>query len=186
MSAKVKLLVKTGAQIRAGTDANVQVILEDVEGVKIPSYTLDLPLHDDLERGTLDVYTLSIPVNFSFVHKIYLTRDRKGYSDDWFCDYMIVQDFRGSQPRKIKNPNAPGILTEKNNGHNAEYYFPICRWIHAEHIYEFRPFATCLPSYDPTPEAREKDIQHKRKMYEYTQHGEGTPAQVCICLIFLK
>jgi len=51
---------------------------------------------------------------FARVDKLYLTRDSKGLMDDWYCDYIIVQDPRFARlqkHRKIKNLRNPGTVT---------------------------------------------------------------------------
>lgn len=60
-SMKAKVLVKTGDQDKAGTDANVYIQLEDNNGLKTSSLKLDKPCYDDLERGKLDTYNLLFP-----------------------------------------------------------------------------------------------------------------------------
>ena len=178
---KFKILVKTGDQERAGTDANVKVVLEDDYGIKCPPLKLDLPLYNDLERGTLDSYNLTIPPTFNIVKKLYITRDSKGHRDDWFCDYIIVQDPRGCETkthRKIKKSKHPHIVQSCHRGFPAEIYFPICRWVKAEHFYVFHDFATCLPQLDPTEHIRKADLDDKRRNYYYIQNISEGPSQV--------
>lgn len=48
--------VQTGDRPRAGTDANVYVILHGVDGQSSQKTKLDCFFHDDFERGQLDTF----------------------------------------------------------------------------------------------------------------------------------
>ncbi|MCL4148297.1 UNVERIFIED_CONTAM: hypothetical protein GTU68_063273 [Idotea baltica] len=180
--AKFRLLVKTGNQHHAGTDANVWVSFGDEFGLRAPPVHLDLPLHDDLERGTLDTYTQVIPATFGRLTTLFILRDSKGRSDDWFCDYVIVQDSRGTPPgtsfRKIKNLRSPGVIEGSHRGFAAEVYFPVCRWVRAEQEYVFVRYGTSLPPDDVTKKIREEDLKEKRDHYTFVVNLPGGPTQV--------
>ena len=186
----MNLLVKTGFMFGAGTDANVYVTLEDENGVLSSQKKLDKLFHDDLERGTLDSFSIKIPNDFSKVKTLHLERDEKGMKDDWYCEYIIVQDPRAlvgkSSPRKIKNKCHPGVDHREGNDKRLENYFPVHRWISHEHKYIFHEYATYLRQNDPTPNIRHADLLKKRSCYTYINKVERGPAQVSnVLLMFI-
>lgn len=182
-SMKARVLVKTGEQEKSGTDANVYLQFEDENGLKTTKLKLDLPFYDDLERGKLDSYVLLFPEGFERVVKMYMTRDKKGLLDGWFCDYVIIQDprfGRTKKHRKIKTPLAPGTVTslQDEDGPKAEYYFPVHRWVSDTHQYEFLEFGCYLPQFDPCRVLRVEDLEEKRNVYQYCVKIPNGPAQI--------
>lgn len=185
---KFKILVKTGNQEKAGTDANVWVMLEDENSTRTAPLKLDNLFYDDLERGVLDWYTQPIPAEFGKVKRLHVKRDRQGPGDDWFCDYIIVQDPRGlrdssSKFRGISKFRCPGIVMENNDGFSVETYFPICRWITADHTYSFKEYGVSLPNEDIMTNLRLRDLEAKRDSYKFVINMEYGPVQVS-CIVF--
>lgn len=186
MKKAFQLLVKTGDQEGAGTDANVYVTLEDENAVSSSRVKLDKIFYNDLERSTVDTYTVDCPENFGKVKNIRLTRDTSGFADDWFCDYIHVEDRRVPK-RKVSAKEASkkfvrnylGSLSLHDNSPTKDmYFFPIHRWVSAEHEYFFREFAIYLPQDDPTLEARKADLEKKKESYKYIVHKAGMVAQI--------
>lgn len=188
MGKNLQLIVKTGDQEGAGTDANVYVILEDEKGVSTPRVKLDKIFYNDLERCKKDTYNMDCPENFGKVSVMRLRRDASGIADDWFCDYIHVEDRRVNKKGTSKNSNSKSTRTYYNspslyNTTSDErdiYFFPIHRWIEHSHEYVFNEFAVCLPQHDPCPEPRRSDLEAKRRSYQYTVHSPGMVAQVRI------
>nr|XP_053629172.1 allene oxide synthase-lipoxygenase protein-like isoform X4 [Cherax quadricarinatus]XP_053629173.1 allene oxide synthase-lipoxygenase protein-like isoform X4 [Cherax quadricarinatus] len=180
------LVVKTGDQEGAGTDANVYVVLEDENGLVTPKVKLDKILYNDLERSKRDTYNIDCPTDFSKVKYLRLSRDTKGIADDWFCDYIHVEDRR--KPKKktskdhtkksTKNFLGSTYLKENSAQEKSVYFFPIHRWIAPTHDYLFHEYAVCLPQHDPCLDPRKADLEWKRSTYNYIVHAEGMVAQI--------
>jgi arachidonate 5-lipoxygenase len=151
-----KVVVKTGDKKRAGTDANIQIILHDAKGQQTKAAKLDNFLRDDFERGQTDKFTVKDPVDLSEIHQIELWRDDAGLYSDWFCDYVEVTNSRTKQ----------------------EFVFPLYRWIRPEFHYFIQHLDTFLPQNDPHKKQREMDLDEIRQKYQYTQRVAGLPCQV--------
>lgn len=180
------LVVKTGDQEGAGTDANVYVALEDEKGLVTPSVKLDKIFYNDLERSKRDTYNLECPVDFGIVKHLRLSRDTRGLADDWFCDYIHVED-RRTPKKKIskdhgtkskKNFLGSKYLQENSSTEKGVYFFPIHRWIAPKHDYHFHEYAVCLPQHDPCLGPRKADLERKRNAYNYIVHAAGMVAQI--------
>lgn len=156
-SLSYKVVVKTGDKKRAGTDANVRVILHDDKGQKTKAAKLDNFLRDDFERGQIDKFTVKDAVDLDEIHQIELWRDDAGMYSDWFCDYVEV------------------TINKKKQ----EFIFPIYRWIRPEFHYFIQHLDTFLPQDDPHREQRDMDLEDIRHKYQYTQRVPGLPCQVC-------
>ncbi|XP_071550914.1 polyunsaturated fatty acid 5-lipoxygenase-like isoform X2 [Panulirus ornatus] len=187
MKKAFQIVVKTGDQEGAGTDANVHVILEDEYGVTTPRLKLDKILYNDLERSKRDTYTIECPNDFGKVSRLRLSRDTVGIADDWFCDYIHVEDRRKPPMKKIaKTQTAKSIrnflgsnyLKENVAEQKGVYFFPIHRWVAPQHDYLFDEYATCLPQHDPCLEPRKSDLMKKRSSYTYIVRAEGLVAQI--------
>lgn len=187
MKKAFQLVVKTGDQEGAGTDANVWVVLEDERGRATPRVKLDKMLYNDLERSKRDTYNVDCPEDFSRVARIRLSRDSRGIADDWFCDYIHVEDRRNNNKRKIsKDTSSKGIrnflgsacLKENAGEEKTVYFFPIHRWVAPRNDYIFDEYGVCLPHHDVSLEARKADLQKKRESYNYIVHAPGMVAQV--------
>lgn len=195
MKKAFQLVVKTGDQEGAGTDANVWVVLEDEEGRESSRVKLDKILYNDLERSKRDTYDLECPSDFGRVSRLKVKRDSRGFADDWFCDYIHVEDRRGPKKKtskvqqKLQNTKA-GIRNFLGSNYLREnasttptaektvYFFPIHRWVSPKHEYLFYEYASCLPQLDPCLEARKDDLEKKRESYKYIVHDAGMVAQV--------
>lgn len=182
-----QIVVKTGDQEGAGTDANVHVVLEDEKGLLTPRLKLDKILYNDLERSKRDTYNVDCPEDFGKVVRLRLSRDTTGIADDWFCDYIHVEDRRKAPMKKIaKNQTSKSIrnflgstyLKENVAEEKGVYFFPIHRWVAPEHNYLFDEYATCLPQHDPCLEPRKSDLAKKKSSYSYIVRAEGLVAQV--------
>ncbi|KAK3858939.1 hypothetical protein Pcinc_034902 [Petrolisthes cinctipes] len=195
MKKAFQLVVKTGDQEGAGTDANVWVVLEDEEGRESSKVKLDKILYNDLERSKRDTYSLECPSEFGQVARLKLKRDNRGLADDWFCDYIHVEDRRGPKRKTSKEQqklqsSSKGIRNFLGSNYLREnaattpttektvYFFPIHRWVSPKHEYLFHEYGSSLPHLDPCLEARRSDLEKKRESYKYIVHAEGMVAQV--------
>ncbi|XP_076063711.1 polyunsaturated fatty acid 5-lipoxygenase-like isoform X2 [Oratosquilla oratoria] len=60
-----------------------------------------------------------------------------------------------------------------------EYFFPISRWVKANHTYSFEEYDTKLPQqHPPECQQRKQELLQKREAYQYTVRVEGGPCQV--------
>lgn len=151
-----KVLVKTGDRKRAGTDANVRIVLHGEDDNATQPVKLDKRFRDDFERGKLDDFQIKDDTYLEKIYKIELWRDNAGYSADWYVDVVEVQN-----------------CTTKES-----FYFPVYRWIKAHHHYEITHLDTSLPQFDPHRYQRKFELEDKRKVYELCPKVEGAPAQV--------
>ncbi|KAK7069173.1 Arachidonate 5-lipoxygenase [Halocaridina rubra] len=190
MKKAFQLIVRTGDQEGAGTDANVYVILEDENGLESSRVKLDKIFYNDLERSTVDTYYVECPEDFGRVQRMRITRDKKGFADDWFCDYIHVEDRRVPKKKMSARETSAAKSNSRNlmgtmkisptppNEKKEMYYFPVHRWISADHEYLFHEYGVSLPQHEPTVEVRKKDLLHKRETYQYIVHKEGLVAQI--------
>ncbi|XP_050721606.1 allene oxide synthase-lipoxygenase protein-like isoform X4 [Eriocheir sinensis] len=183
------LLVKTGDQEGAGTDANVWVVLEDEQGRATPRIKLDKIFYNDLERAKRDTYNVECPEDFGRVARLKLSRDSSGIADDWFCDYIHVEDRRPNTSAKrrvskehgtkaIRNFLGSAYLKNNLSEDKTLYFFPIHRWVAPRNDYLFHEYAVCLPQDDVTQEARKADLEKKRESYKFIVHAPGMVAQI--------
>ncbi|KAH3781704.1 hypothetical protein DPMN_159607 [Dreissena polymorpha] len=149
------VFVRTGDRKRAGTDANIRVILHGNTGLKTEKIHLHHVLKNDFECGQVDEFDIQNQRDVGTVVKIELWRDNFGLGSRWYCDYVIV----------------------KKKGHETEFSFPIFRWIKADVHYMFRQNDTMLPQQDPMAEQRWKELKSKKKKYEVAQKFPNGPAQ---------
>lgn len=186
MKKAFQLIVKTGDQEGAGTDANVWVVLEDEQGKATPRVKLDKMLYNDLERSQRDTYNVDCPEDFGRVVRLRLSRDSRGIADDWFCDYIHVEDRRNNNKRKVSKDQSSKAVRNflgsaylrENAGEKTVYFFPIHRWVAARNDYVFNEYGVCLPHHDVSLEARKSDLQMKRESYKYIVHAPGMVAQM--------
>ncbi|KAJ8298470.1 hypothetical protein KUTeg_025001 [Tegillarca granosa] len=150
-----KVLVKTGDRKRAGTDANVRIVLHGENDNATQPTKLDKRFRDDFERGKLDDFLIKDDTYLEKIHKIELWRDNAGYSADWYVDTVEVQ----------------------NSTTKETFYFPVYRWIKAHHHYEISHLDTSLPQFDPHRYQRKFELEDKRKFYELSPKVKGAPAQ---------
>ncbi|XP_052225507.1 allene oxide synthase-lipoxygenase protein-like isoform X5 [Dreissena polymorpha] len=150
------VFVRTGDRKRAGTDANIRVILHGNTGLKTEKIHLHHVLKNDFECGQVDEFEIDNQRDVGTVEKIELWRDNFGLGSRWYCDYVIV----------------------KKKGQRSEFSFPIFRWIKADVHYMFRQNDTMLPQQDPMTEQRWKELKSKKKKYEVAQKFPNGPAQI--------
>ena len=188
------LIVKTGDQEGAGTDANVWIVLEDEQGRATPRFKLDKILYNDLERSKRDTYNVDCPEDFGDVARIRLSRDSRGIADDWFCDYIHIEDRRNNNKRKftkdqgsknVRNYLGSAYLKENPGEGKTVYFFPIHRWVASRNDYLFDEYGVCLPQHDKSLLARKSDLQKKRESYKYIVHAVGMVAQVSANVVTL-
>lgn len=148
--------VRTGDRKRAGTDANIRIILHDNCGNKTDKIRLHHVFHNDFECGKTDEFVIQNQTNLTDIEKIELWRDNFGLGSRWYCDYIII----------------------KKRGSDKEYSFPIFRWVKADVHHIFRLNDTMLPQQDPMAEQRWKELQKKKKKYQVDQKVPGGPSQV--------
>lgn len=148
--------VRTGDRKGAGTDANVFIILEDVDGKRTPETKLDKLLHNDHERGQTCTYQIYTAQGFKEIVRIELWRDDHGFGADWYVDLIHVEH------QKL----------------NSSHSFPIQRWINANVKYQFAEHDCHLPHKDPHLEQRKRELTHKKKEYAYVITIPDGPAQI--------
>ena len=153
-----KIKVKTGDRKRAGTDANVQIILHDCAGNATKESKLDNFLRDDFERGRTDKFTVKDKTKLAEVHFIEIWRDDAGLFSDWYVDHVTVN---------IKSTD-------------QDFVFPIYRWIRPNFRYKIAHLDTFLPQNDPHTDQRKLELEDKKKVYIYDQKSPGFPCQVRI------
>ncbi|XP_042240589.1 polyunsaturated fatty acid 5-lipoxygenase-like isoform X1 [Homarus americanus] len=185
MKKAFQLMVKTGDQEGAGTDANVYVELEDEAGLVTPRVKLDKIFYNDLERSKRDTYDVECPENFGKVVSLRVTRDTKGLADNWFCDYIHVNDNRTPKKvsmqqitKSVRNFLGSNYLKESKSKEKIVYFFPIHRWIAPKHEYFFHEYAVCLPQDDPCLGPRKSNLESKRNSYNFIVHKPGLVAQI--------
>ncbi|XP_060580149.1 polyunsaturated fatty acid 5-lipoxygenase-like isoform X2 [Ruditapes philippinarum] len=149
-----KVSIKTGDRPKAGTDANVYIVLHS-NGQASRETKLDVFFRNDFERGQLDSFNIS-KLPFASIDHIELWRDNFGISSDWNIDTISV----------------------KNTGTGDEAVFPIFRWIRANYRYNFIPLDTSLPQYDERKEQRQKELEEKKALYELAIPAPGIPSRI--------
>ncbi|XP_078313312.1 allene oxide synthase-lipoxygenase protein-like [Crassostrea virginica] len=148
--------IKTGDKKRAGTDANVTLVLLGGDGKVTKPLALDNWLWNDFERGQLDVFTCQDDADIPDVTDIKLRRDTSGLFSDWYVE-------------KIEVTNQKSGVTS---------VFPILRWVRPDVDLYFGKYDTYLPQSDPRPEQRNEELQRKRALYDYTEKTPGLPVQI--------
>lgn len=147
--------VQTGDRPKAGTDANVYIVLHGEGDQQSKETKLDVLFHDDFERGQLDKFKLKYQP-FSTLEYIELWRDTSGFKHEWHIDTIMVVN----KETKIKT------------------VFPIFRWIRPNYRYKFFPLDTSLPQYDQQRDQRQRELEEKRLLYELEPKSPGLPPQV--------
>ena len=155
------IYVRTGDRKNVGTDANISIILHDENGHCSDEIVLDNFLRNDFERGALDKFRLPKAklrplTRFGRISKIELWRDDFGLGPDWFVDKVVVENQRT----------------------NANFIFPIFRWIRPNFHYLVNHLDTSLPQFDEHIEQRATELEEKRAIYVLCEKAPGLPAQV--------
>lgn len=96
-----------------------------------------------------------------------ISRDTKGFKDDWFLEYIIVK-----QHTKVGSTLKDMFLEDK------EFAFPIHRWISGKKKYVFYVYDSILPQFDKRVNQRSQELQEKRKFYRFCEDCLGLPRQV--------
>ncbi|XP_045180456.2 polyunsaturated fatty acid 5-lipoxygenase-like [Mercenaria mercenaria] len=149
-----KISVKTGDRPKAGTDANVYVVLHS-NGQKSPETKLDVLFRNDFERGQVDTFQIS-KVPFATIDCVELWKDNFGIYSEWNIDTITIDNI--------------------NTGEQT--VFPIFRWISSNYRYNFIPLDTSLPQYDERKEQRQKELEEKRALYEIAPPAPGMPSRI--------
>ncbi|OWF44207.1 Allene oxide synthase-lipoxygenase protein [Mizuhopecten yessoensis] len=156
-SSSYNIVVKTGDRKKAGTDANIRIVLHGACGQKTSPAKLDNLFRDDFERGRTDNFTVRDDVDVRSISKIEMWRDKAGVASEWYVDTI-----------EVRNEASPCDI----------FMFPIYRWVKANFHYSILHLDTFLPQDDPNPDQRHMEIADKRTTYEVTQKVKGATAQV--------
>lgn len=162
-----KIIVKTGDCKGAGTDSNIRCVLYDETGAKSRSIHLDCLWKDDFERGNIDTFNVRNVKNLGTIIAMEISRDTKGFKDDWFLEYIIVK-----QHTKVGSTLKDMFLEDK------EFAFPIHRWISGKKKYVFYVYDSILPQFDKRVNQRSQELQEKRKFYRFCEDCLGLPRQI--------
>ncbi|XP_035228513.1 allene oxide synthase-lipoxygenase protein-like [Stegodyphus dumicola] len=148
--------VTTGDRKRAGTDANIWMIIHDEKGHSTNTIKLNRTLKNDHERGATCTFFACSGQGFGLPSKVEFWRDSFGLGHSWFLERIIVED-------KV---------------HSTEHVFPVHRWIQPERHYIIREYDCCLPQEDEHQEQRRTELKYYRRIYQYEMHIEGGPVQI--------
>ncbi|XP_042907350.1 allene oxide synthase-lipoxygenase protein isoform X1 [Parasteatoda tepidariorum] len=148
--------VTTGDRKKAGTDANIWIILHDENGQSTDIIKLNRTLKNDHERGQKCTFFASSGNGFGLPLKIELWRDSFGLGHSWFLEKIEVED-------KV---------------HGGHHVFPVHRWIMPERHYMIREYDCCLPQHDEHQEQRRTELKLYKKMYQYEQRIQDGPVQI--------
>lgn len=148
--------VTTGDRKRAGTDANVRIILYDEKGQSTDTIKLGHAFKNDHERGATCTFSACSGNGFGYPLKIEFWRDSFGLGHHWFLEQIVVED----------------------KTHGTQHIFPVHRWIHADRHYVIYEYDCCLPQDDEHQEQRRTELKEYCRMYQYVTNIEGGPAQV--------
>ncbi len=89
-----RITVVTGDVDRAGTDANVFIVLHTPHGSSGRVY-LDNISHDDFERGSTDVFTVAVPGSSGPIQRVtigFSVEEHPGEKPGWFLETVQVDD----------------------------------------------------------------------------------------------
>ena len=151
------IYVRTGDRKNAGTDANVRIVLYDIEGRHTEELVLDNFFRNDFEVGSLDTFPVKNLSGFgNRVAKIEFWRDDAGVASDWFVDRILVE----------------------NKSTNDIFVFPVYRWIKSGWQYIIKKYDTSLPQFDEHKDQRSMELGDKRKLYVLEQKLPELPMQV--------
>ena len=92
-----------------------------------------------------------------------LWRDSSGFKDDWFVEYVYVNQFTQKE----------GTLQD-----TVVLQFPLNRWIQHDRKYVFDEFDSCLPQFDKRTEQRQQELEEKRINYVFETVDNGLPRRV--------
>ncbi|XP_071948707.1 allene oxide synthase-lipoxygenase protein-like [Antedon mediterranea] len=150
------VVVKTGDYKGAGTNANVYVILVNATGLKSREISLDVAWHDDFEAGKSDKFPVKNLKSFGEITELEVWRDGGDGLDTWFVELIKIMD---KHTQKV-------------------YVFPVHRWVTSKHRLKLQQYDCVLPQNDKFQHQRKLELQIKKKLYAFTQKGDGLPCQV--------
>ncbi|CAL1538145.1 unnamed protein product [Lymnaea stagnalis] len=159
------VIVHTGDRKQAGTDANIHLIVHGEHGQTTEPVQLDNLFRNDLERGSVDTFSIPNAKARSLdrtgrITKIEFWQDGSGLGSGWYVDKIVVD----------------------NKVTNDAYVFPVFRWIKADYRYKIAHLDTSLPQDDQHADQRKMELEEKRKLYEFDQkfppQFPGGPVQV--------
>ena len=165
---------------------DISIDIEDING-KICHFRARKKIH--LQENGIREIKVKVVEGFDRINKLLLESNCLGLTGSWYCEYIIVQDPRGSKDgshRKIEGHHWPGIISDEFNGHSAEYYFPVRRWVLRLHKYIFGNCGVCLPKDDFSVEARRADIEKKREYYKLREVSENLAILVSYFELFIS
>ncbi|XP_054721720.1 polyunsaturated fatty acid 5-lipoxygenase-like [Uloborus diversus] len=153
---ELTIYVTTGDRRKAGTDANVWLILHDEKGQSTDTIKLGHPFRNDHERGATCDFKAFSGDGFGFPYKAEFWRDSFGLGDSWFLEKIEVED----------------------KTHGTRHVFPVHRWILPNRHYVIQEHDCRLPQEDENIEQRRTEIKECRRIYQYAVRIEGGPAQI--------
>ncbi|XP_060063432.1 allene oxide synthase-lipoxygenase protein-like isoform X3 [Ylistrum balloti] len=140
---KYRVVVKTGDRRRAGTDANVNIILHCDDGHRTKKHWLWHVFKDDFERGHTDRFSVQ-DVSLSSLDTLEMWRDDCGLGSSWYVDTVTIWS----------------DVTQ------SDFVFPLFRWIRPNYHYRIRHLDTSLPQLEPYRTQREIELEEKRNIYQ--------------------
>lgn len=154
---ELMIYVTTGDRRKAGTDANVWLIIYDTDDEPTDTIKLNRTFHNDHERGQTCKFAACSGNNFGQPYKIEFWRDSFGIGHSWFLEKIEVED----------------------RVHNTWHVFPVHRWIRPDRHYIIREYDCCLPQQEEHQEQRRTELKQYRRIYQYALHvGDDGPVQI--------
>lgn len=90
-----RIVVKTGSNEHAGTDANVYITLMGVNG-NSGERQLD-STQDDFERASAGTYSITTGKNLGDLTHVRIRHDNTGNKPGWFLDFITVHEENGDR-----------------------------------------------------------------------------------------
>jgi hypothetical protein len=120
---------------------------------------LDVLFRDDFEKSSNDTFKITNhDISVEPITKIEIVREVGGIGSGWFCDCIEVEDER---LRKV-------------------YIFPVHRWLPGGESFFIQHLDAILPQFDKHREQRDKELEEKKRKYEYEEKMPGIGVvQVC-------
>ncbi|CAL4074154.1 unnamed protein product [Meganyctiphanes norvegica] len=188
--------IVTGDRRGAGTDANVYIVLHDLQGNTSNEITPNKIFSNEHERGTTTSVNIGTDCGVSGpIYKVEIWRDNfcdigilgsisnkitgqrtKRCSAVWFLDRVEVVEV-GTQIGVPQEEDVP-LTVHSEGGIYRKWVFPVQRWIAANKHYLMQLHDCLLPQYDPNVELRRQEIIDKRVEYVFIVKFDGGPAQV--------
>lgn len=156
-----EILVKTGDNKNAGTDANVYCQLVDSEGKCSKDIKLDVWWRNDFEKGNIDNFNVKNESELGDIVKIIVWRDSFGLGNDWFVEYFQVKRYKKG---------------EEYDGNCAP--FPCNRWLAANKRHTLLKYDSFLPQLDERVDERKEELVRRKKEYEFGPAMENLPRRL--------